>query len=126
MTTDPTRMLEALYRAFNQRDVEGVLANMGPGAEWPDADTGRAVSGHDALRAYFTALWKKTDIIMEPVRIEPTGSGARVVVDQLVRAPDGKVLDHGQFEHTFTFSGPFISRMTSTRLAKQPDEDEDD
>jgi hypothetical protein len=126
MATDPTRMLEDLYRAFNQRDADGVLANLGPGVEWPNAETGGTVTGHDALRAYLAALWQRTDVIMEPVRIDSDAAGrARVRVDQLVRDRGGKVLDHAQFEQTFTFSGPFISRMVSTRLAKEPDEDEE-
>jgi limonene-1,2-epoxide hydrolase len=126
MTTDPTRMLEDLYRAFNQRDVDGVLANMGPGVEWPNAETGGVVTGHDALRAYLTALWKKADTIIEPVRIDVDAAGrARVRVDQLVRSRDGKVLDHSQFEHLYEFNGPFISRMTSMPLPEEPEDDEE-
>ena len=71
MAADRTATIEALYRALNQRNLDAALVHFGPGATWPNAETGGAVSGHDALRAYFTALWKKVDPIMEPVRIEP-------------------------------------------------------
>jgi limonene-1,2-epoxide hydrolase len=126
MATDPTRMLEGLYRALNQRDADAAMANMGPGVEWPNEETGGTVTGHDALRAYWTALWKKSDVIVEPVRIDPTASGARVRVDRLVRSLDGKVLDHRQFEHVYEFKGPFISRMTSTPLPEEPEDDEEE
>jgi len=127
MAADRTATIEALYRALNQRNLDAALAHFGPGATWPNAEGGGTVSGHDALRAYFTALWKKVDPIMEPVRIEPGPAGqTRVVVDQLVRSQDGKVLDHGQFEHMFAFDGPFVSRMVSTPLADEPDEDEEE
>jgi hypothetical protein len=126
MATDPTRMLEDLYRALNQRDADAALANLGPGVAWPDEETGGVVTGHDALRAYWTALWKKSDVIVEPVRITMDGPGrARVRVDELVRSLDGKVLRHGQAEQVFEFSGPFISRMTSTPVADEPEDDED-
>jgi limonene-1,2-epoxide hydrolase len=118
-------MLEGLYRALYQRDADAALADMGPGVEWPNEETGGTVTGHDALRAYWTALWKKADVIVEPVRIDPTATGARVLVDRLVRSLDGKVLDHRQFEHVYEFNGPFISRMTSTPLPEEPEDDDD-
>ncbi|MBN8997342.1 MAG: nuclear transport factor 2 family protein [Rhizobiales bacterium] len=127
MAADRTATIEALYRALNQRNLDAALVHLGPGATWPNAETGGTVSGREALRAYFTALWAKVDPIMEPVRIEPGPAGeTRVIVDQLVRSRDGKVIDHGQFEHLFTFDGPFVSRMVSTPLAVEPDEDEDE
>jgi hypothetical protein len=126
MATDHTRMLEALYRALNQRDLDAALADMGPGIQWPDEETGATITGHDALRAYFTALWKKVDPIVEPVRIDVDGAGrTHVRVDRLLRSLDGKVLDHRQFDHVYEFSGPFISRMTSVPAAEEPDDDED-
>ncbi len=127
MAADRTATIEALYRALNQRNLDAALVHFGPGATWPNAETGGAVSGHDALRAYFTALWKKVDPIMEPVRIEPGPAGqTRVVIDQLIRSLDGKVIEHGQFEHMLTFDGPFVSRMVATPLEEERDEDEDD
>jgi hypothetical protein len=127
MAADRTATIEALYRALNQRNLDAALVHFGPGATWPNAETGGAVSGHDALRAYFTALWKKVDPIMEPVRIEPGPAGqTRVVIDQLIRSLDGKVIEHGQFEHMLTFDGPFVSRMVATPLEEERDEDEED
>lgn len=127
MAADRTATIEALYRALNQRNLDAALVHFGPGATWPNAETGGTVSGHEALRAYFTALWKKVDPIMEPVRIEPGPAGqTRVVIDQLIRSLDGKVIEHGQFEHMLTFDGPFVSRMVATPLEEERDEDEED
>ena len=41
-----------------------------------------------------------------------------MLVDQLVRALDGEILQNLKVEHVFEFDGPFISRMTVIGLAE--------
>ena len=43
---DPhTRVIEDVYRAFNARDVEGVLVHFAPEVDWPNAETGGRIVG---------------------------------------------------------------------------------
>ncbi len=112
-------MLEALYSAFNARDIEAALDRLAPGVDWPDMTTGGRVHGRDAVRAYWQKQWLEIDPTVEPMRIAITADGkAHVFVDQLVRALDGEILQNRQVEHVFEFDGSFISRMTVIGLAE--------
>jgi hypothetical protein len=121
-------MLEKLYRAFNERDIEGVMAWMAPGVDWPDTVNGGRLSGRAAVRAWWLKQWRETDPRIEPLEIDiaPDGS-AHVRVDQLVRSLDGKILQNRQVGHDYQFDGAFISRMTIVDVAdSDDDEDEED
>jgi hypothetical protein len=118
-------MLARLYRDFNARDIDAVLAHLGPDVDWPNAASGGRVIGHAAVRAYWEKQWAEIDPIVEPITIDMDDTGrAHVKVDQLVRSLDGKVLDHRHVEHVYQFEGPFVSRMDILPLAMEPDEDE--
>ncbi len=113
------QMLEALYRAANDRDVEGVVENLAPGVAWTDIVTGKPVHGRDAVRDAWQAQWQKVQLSVEPMRINVDADGtAHVVVDQLVKSLAGEILQNKQVEQVFEFEGPFISRMTIVDLAQ--------
>ena len=114
-----TAMLEELYRALNGHDVDAFLKHLAPGVDWPDEAGGDRVHGRDAVRAYLQKQWKEIDPTDEPMRINIARDGsAHVLVDRLVRAPDGKILQNLKVEHVFEFDGAFISRMTVIGLAE--------
>jgi limonene-1,2-epoxide hydrolase len=126
-----TAMLEALYRAFNERDIDAALDHLAPGVDWPNAATGERLHGRDAVKAYWQKQWQEIDPTVEPMRINIAPDGkAHVLVDQLVRALDGEILQNLKVEHVFEFDGPFISRMTTLGLAEgevdHRDRDDDD
>jgi hypothetical protein len=128
MNPDERRsMIEKLYRAFNERDIEGVMVNLAPGVDWPNAKTGGRLSGRAAVRAYWLKQWQESDPRVEPLQIDiaPDGS-AHVRVDQLVRSLDGKILQNRQVGHDYQFDGAFISRMTIVDVADGGDDDEED
>lgn len=127
-----TAVLERFYRAFNERDLDAMLEHLAPGVEMPDMLTGGGTHGRDELRDYWRKQWLTIDPIVEPVRINIGKDGrARVLVDQLIRALDGEVLQNRRVEHLFDFDGPFISRLVVIGLAqgesdrKHDDDDED-
>ena len=110
---DRTAILEALYRAFNERDIDAALDHLAPGVDWPNAQTGGRLHGRDQVRAYWQREWQEIDPTVEPMRINFARDGkAHVLVDQLVRALDGEILQNLKVEHVFEFDGAFISRMT--------------
>lgn len=115
-----------LYRAFNDRDIDGALEHLAPGVDWPNGMTGGREVGREAVRRYWTKQWNEIDPRVEPLEITFDASGkAHVRVDQLVRSLEGKVLLNRQVEHAYEFEGPFISRMTIIEPTKV-DEDEDE
>jgi len=125
LTTDRRHALEQMYRAFNDRDIAGVLAHLTPWVDWPNAATGERLMGRDAVRLYWQKQWQETDPRVEPLEIDMTPNGATVRVDQLVKDRNGKVLSNRQIEHVYEFEGPFISKMTIVDRG-EGDEEEDD
>jgi hypothetical protein len=127
MSDDQRKTLMQLYRAFNDRDIESVLAHLAPGVDWPVAATGGRVSGRDAVRDYWTRQWSEIDPRVEPLDITFDAAGtAHVRVDQLIRTLDGKVLANNDVEHVYEFSGPFIARMTIVEIPQDDDEEEEE
>lgn len=64
--TDPTDLVRICYAAFNDRDIEAVLASMTADVDWPNAWEGGRVRGHDAVRDY----WMRQREVLSP-RVEP-------------------------------------------------------
>jgi hypothetical protein len=120
-------MLEQLYRDFNARDIEAVLEHLAPDVDWPNGMTGGRVQGRAAVRQYWTNQWREVDSRVEPMKIEPASDGAiHVLVDQLVRSLDRKILSNKQVMHVYEFDGAFITRMTIVDFDRPADDEEDD
>jgi ketosteroid isomerase-like protein len=63
-----TRALIAqAYSAFNQRNIDGVLALMVDNVSWPKASEGGRVVGKEAIRAYWSRQWQEFDPHVEPI-----------------------------------------------------------
>jgi hypothetical protein len=104
--------LTALYDAFNARDIDAVLAHFAPDVDWPDAWRGGRVVGADEVRAYWLAQWEVIDPQVHPRRERELSDGrVEVLVEQVVRDRDGDLLGGASVLHTYTFTGPLISRM---------------
>ena len=117
--------LMQLYRSFNARDVDGALAHLAPGVDWPNGWEGGREHGREAVRSYWMRQWAAVDPRVEPLRIDFGDDGrAHVRVHQLVRSRDGQILDDRKVEHVYEFNGPFIERMTIVPAVPE-DDDED-
>jgi ketosteroid isomerase-like protein len=104
--------ITALYDAFDARDIDGVLAQFTPDVDWPDAWHGGRVVGRDAVRAYWLGQWEVIDSQVHPRRVRELPDGrVEVLVEQEVRDRDGDLLGRAFVLHTYTFTGPLISRM---------------
>jgi hypothetical protein len=101
-----------MYLAFNRRDIDAVLAQMTEDVDWPNAWEGGRVTGHDAVRDYWTRQWAEIDPVVEPVVTAKRRDGTfEVLVRQVVRSHDGTVLTEGTALHVYTFAGDLVSRM---------------
>jgi ribosomal protein S18 acetylase RimI-like enzyme len=112
MTEQHEQLLRRAYETFNARDIEGALATMHPGVDWPNAIEGGRVHGHAEVRAYWERQWGSFDSRVQPLRIEQ-GPGGRVVatVHQLVRDLAGNVVFDETIEHRYAIAGGLIERM---------------
>jgi hypothetical protein len=112
--TEPSReeLLRALYRAFNARDVDTVLAAMAADVDWPNGWEGGRVVGHDAVRRYWERQWAEIRPRVEPTGIRQRTDGTvEVSVHQVVRDRGGALLAVGDVRHVYTFAGELVARM---------------
>jgi nuclear transport factor 2 (NTF2) superfamily protein len=104
--------IAALYDAFNARDIDRVTAQFAPDVDWPNAWEGGRVVGRAAVRDYWLRQWEVIDPVVRPQRIRTLDDRrVEVLVHQVVRDRDGDLLGEAYVLHTYTFSGPLISRM---------------
>jgi ketosteroid isomerase-like protein len=109
----PHDTIPALYRAFNEREIDVVLELMHPDVDWPNAWEGGRVHGREAVRAYWTRQFKEISGRVEPEAIseEPDGS-VTVEVHQVVHdARSGEPLSDSRVRHRYRFEGGLITRM---------------
>jgi hypothetical protein len=108
-----TRALIAqAYSAFNQRNIDGVLALMVDNVSWPRASEGGRVVGKEAIRAYWSRQWQAFDPHVEPIEtIDREGGKTEVRVHQLVKSLGGEVLSDSEVWHVYTIANGLIERM---------------
>ena len=104
--------LQAMYAAFNARDIEAVLAQLTDDVDWPNAWEGGREHGKEAVRAYWTRQWAEIDPTVEPTSFTRLPDGAIAVgVHQLVRSPAGDLLADDHVVHTYRLRDGLIARM---------------
>jgi ketosteroid isomerase-like protein len=104
--------LVALYDAFNRRDIDGVLAGLAPGVEWPRAWEGDFVHGHDQVRDYWTRQWAEIDPTVSPTAFRNEDDGqVAVTVHQVVRDRAGAVLADQTVTHVYSFENNLVTGM---------------
>ena len=109
---DAEHRLRSLYRSFNARDVEGVLAACSDDVDWPNAWEGGRLHGKDAVRDYWSRQWAAIDPRVDPVSITERADGTIAVdVHQVVRGLDGEQLAENRVVHAYTFVDGLVSRM---------------
>jgi hypothetical protein len=107
-----TSLLEQAYAAFNARDLNGALATMTPGVEWPNGMEGGTVHGHEGVRGYWTRQWGMIDPQVDPVGFKDEADGRIAVsVHQVVRELSGKLLLDRMVEHVYSLKDGLISSM---------------
>jgi hypothetical protein len=105
-------MLRAMYAAFNARDIDAVLAQMTDDVDWPNAWEGGRLAGRAAVREYWTRQWAEIEGTVEPIELTERPDGTVAVrVHQVVRSPDGKLLDDREVVHVYAFRGDLVARM---------------
>lgn len=105
-------LIDEIYSAFNQRNIDGALALMSESVSWPKASEGGRVVGKEEIRAYWRRQWKEFDPHVEPIEVIDRGTGKIVVrVHQLVKSLAGEVLSNSEVRHAYTIADGLIQRM---------------
>jgi hypothetical protein len=109
---DHRAYFQALYEAFNRRDIDGVLALMVDEVDWPNAWKGGRLTGQRAVRDYWTAQWAEIDPRVEPLGVTERADGkVAVSVRQVVHSLDGQLLGDGEVVHVYRLDEGLIRRM---------------
>jgi hypothetical protein len=104
--------LRELYRAFNARELDAVLAQLAEDVDWPTAYGGGRAVGRDAVRAYWTRQWAEIDPTVEPGELSTLPDGRIAVeVEQTVQDLDGNVVASGRVTHVYTLRDGLVARM---------------
>jgi nuclear transport factor 2 (NTF2) superfamily protein len=106
------KLLRHIYEAFNQRDIEIVLAAMHPAVDWPNGWEGGRVTGREEVRSYWTRQWAAVNPTVIPVAFQHGSDGRiSVRVHQTVRDLSGKLLAEGDVVHVYAFEDGLIQAM---------------
>lgn len=106
------KLIRKAYPAFNSRDIDTALSTFHPEVQWPKAFEGGYVNGHDEVRTYWTRQWTEINPTVEPIDFNERPNGTfEVIVHQLVRNLEGKLLFDGNVKHIYTLDDRLLRRM---------------
>jgi len=108
---DKVRLLSELYRAFNRREIDRVLAALSPNVRWPDVLEKRELRGHAAIRAYWLAQFETIEPHVEPVEFEARGAAVAVRVRQAVTVKATGQVSESRVTHTYDFDDGLVAAM---------------
>lgn len=110
--TDYTALLNGMYVKFNERDINGVLAQMQPGVKWPNGWEGGYVHGYDEVRDYWTRQWAVLNPIVTPEAFTELEDGRiDTLVKQVVKDLQGNTVFNGFVKHIYTIKDGLICTM---------------
>jgi hypothetical protein len=105
-------LLKVVYKRFNARDMETVLAAMHEDVIWANGMEGGHVHGRNEVRSYWTRQWAMIDPHVEPVAFT-NGPGGEVIVEvhQVVRDLNGDLLADKMVGHVFRIENGLVKRF---------------
>ena len=114
MTTHRAERVGDLYQAFNERDIDAVVAAMAPDVDWPNGWEGGRLLGRESVRQYWERQWIQVRPAMTVRRIAERDDGTvEARVRLVVRDPAGTVLSRSDATHVYEFTGDLVQRMTA-------------
>ena len=108
---DKVRLLSDLYRAFNRRELDRVLAALSPSVRWPNVLEKTELSGRAAVRSYWLRQLETIEPRVEPVEFEERGGSVAVRVRQLVTVKATGQVTEARVTHTYAFDDDLIASM---------------
>jgi uncharacterized protein YndB with AHSA1/START domain/limonene-1,2-epoxide hydrolase len=103
------QLLQNLYTAFNNRELETIISAMHPDVKWANGVEGGFVYGRDAVREYWTNQYQVIQVQLETLKFETDEQNRNVVtVHQIVRDLQGNLLVDTTVEQIFTIENGAI------------------
>lgn len=100
-----------IYRNFNDRNINPVIANMTNDVQWANGMDGGYVFGHDGVRAYWTRQFGLINSSVTPLKISEEKNVVKVKVHQVVYDVNGTLLSDDIVYHYFTLKDDKIARF---------------
>ena len=105
-------LIQKAYAAFNAREIDTALTAMHPEIEWPKAFEGGYVTGHDAIREYWTRQWTAINPNVQPVAFFERRDGTlEITVHQNVKDLDDNIIFDGTVKHIYSVKDSLLKRM---------------
>jgi ketosteroid isomerase-like protein len=108
---DKVRLLSDLYRAFNRRELDRVLAALSPNVRWPNVLERTELRGHAAIRSYWLEQFETIEPRVEPVEFEERPEGVAVRVRQVVTVKATGQVSESSVTHTYAFDEGLVASM---------------
>jgi ketosteroid isomerase-like protein len=103
------QLLQNLYGAFNNRELETIISVMSPDVKWANGVEGGFVYGRDAVREYWTNQYKVIQVQLETLKFETDENNRNVVtVHQIVKDLQGNLLADMTVKQIFTIENGAI------------------
>ncbi|MEN2402477.1 nuclear transport factor 2 family protein [Flavobacterium sp. MC2016-06] len=105
-------LIHKAYAAFNARDIDTALSTFHTNVQWPKAFEGGYVSGHDAIREYWTRQWTEINPNVEPIAFNERQNGTlEVTVHQIVKDLQDNLMFDGIVKHVYVIEDNLLRRM---------------
>jgi uncharacterized membrane protein len=103
------QLLQNLYDAFNNRELETIISVMSLDVKWANGVEGGFVYGRDAVREYWTNQYKVIQVQLETLNFETDENNHNVVtVHQIVKDLQGNLLADMTVKQIFTIENDLI------------------
>jgi uncharacterized protein YndB with AHSA1/START domain len=111
------QLLQSLYTAFNNRELETIISVMHPDVKWANGVEGGFVYGRDAVREYWTNQYKVIQVQLETLKFETDENNRNVVtVHQIVRDLQGNLLADMTVKQIFTIENGALAQPLCKRI----------
>lgn len=111
MKKDQQAFFEALYKNFNDRNIDKVIAEMTPDVQWANGMTGGYVYGPDAVKDYWTNQFQLVSSKVTLLEIKKVKDTVVINVLQVVHDIYGELLAEGIVKHIFHLKDQKIQRF---------------
>ena len=108
---DKVQLLSEIYRAFNRREIDRVLAALSPIVRWPNVFEKTEFRGHAAVRAYWLKQFETIEPRVEPVEFEDRQGRVAVRVRQVVTVRATGEVAESSVTHTYAFDNGLVTSM---------------
>ena len=100
---------QELYKSFNARQIEDVIAYMTEDVKWANGMEGGYVIGHDGVREYWTRQFALISSNVTPLEMIEDNGKVRVKVHQVVHDMSGQLLMDEILYHNFSLHNDKVS-----------------